>query len=188
MRRLVVFNNISLDGFFTGVDGDFSWAHGGMDDPDFRAFAARNASGGGVLLFGRITYEFMASYWTTPVAKQNDPKVAEGMNRMPKVVFSRTLTHTSWANSQIVGNHIVTAVRKMKQEEGPGMAILGSGSIVAQLAPEHLIDEYQFVVNPVVLGRGRSQFEGMKQRLNLTLIESRTFRNGRVYLSYQPAV
>jgi len=187
MRKLIVFNNVTLDGFFTGLHGDFSWAHGGMDDPDFHAFAAKNASGGGLLLFGRVTYEFMASYWTTPAAQQNDPKVAEGMNRRQKVVFSRTLTHASWSNTQIVGSHMVTAVRKLKQEEGPGMAILGSGSIVAQLAPENLIDEYQFVVNPVVLGQGRSQFEGLKQRLNLKLIESRTFRNGRVYLSYQPA-
>ena len=113
-------------------------------------------------------------------------KVAAGMNSMRKVVFSRTLARANWSNTQLVSTHIAAAVRRMKQEEGPGMAILGSGSIVAQLAPEGLIDEYQFVVNPVVLGAGRTLFEGLKQRLALKLVQSRTFKNGKVYLCYQP--
>jgi len=188
MRRLIVFNNITLDGYFTGVNGDFSWAHGaaGSDDAEFNAFVAGNASGESQLLFGRVTYEMMASYWTTPVAMQNFPAVAAGMNRSRKVVFSRTLSHAGWSNTQLISSHIVTAVRKMKQEEGPGMAILGSGSIVAQLSPENLVDEYQFVVNPVVLGAGRTLFEGLKERLTLKLVQSRTFKNGKVYLCYQP--
>lgn len=188
MRRLIVFNNITLDGYFSGSGGDFSWAHGAAhsDDAEFNAFVAGNASGGGQLLFGRITYEMMASYWPTPAALQNDPKVAAGMNSMRKVVFSRTLARANWSNTQLVSTHIAAAVRRMKQEEGPGMAILGSGSIVAQLAPEGLIDEYQFVVNPVVLGAGRTLFEGLKQRLALKLVQSRTFKNGKVYLCYQP--
>jgi len=188
MQRLIVFNNVTLDGYFTGPGGDFSWAHGAAasDDAEFNAFVAGNASGGGMLLFGRITYEMMASYWPTSAAMQAYPKVAEGMNRSRKVVFSRSLTHAGWNNTQLINTHIVTAVRKLKQEQGPGMAILGSGSIVAQLAPEGLIDEYQFVVNPVVLGAGRTMFEGLKQRLALKLTQSRTFKNGKVYLCYQP--
>ena len=96
MRKLVVFNNVTLDGYFTGVGGDFSWAHTGNDDAEFNAFIAENASGGGQLLFGRITYELMARYWPTPNAIKNDRTVAEGMNSMPKVVFSRTLDKASW--------------------------------------------------------------------------------------------
>lgn len=138
---------MTLDGYFTGVNGDFSWAHSGSDDPEFKAFAAENASGGGELLFGRITYELMASHWPTPTAIKNDPVVAEGMNRMPKVVFSRTLDKVSWSNTKLVKGEIASEVRKMQNEPGKGIAILGSGSIVAQLAPEHLIDEYQVVVN-----------------------------------------
>lgn len=188
MRRLIVFNNITLDGYFTGVNGDFSWAHGAAnsDDAEFNAFVAGNASGEGELLFGRVTYEMMASYWPTPLATQNYPAVAAGMNRARKVVFSRNLREAGWNNTRLVSAHIVKAVRDMKQQQGPGMAILGSGSIVAQLAPEKLIDEYQFVVNPVVLGAGRTMFEGLKQRLALTLVQSRTFKNGKVYLCYQP--
>ncbi|MFL5606068.1 MAG: dihydrofolate reductase family protein, partial [Gemmatimonadaceae bacterium] len=86
MRRLTVFNNVSLDGYFTDAKGDMSWAHN--NDPEWNAFAAENASGGGALLLGRITYDLMASFWPTPRAMQAMPEVAKGMNRMPKVVFS----------------------------------------------------------------------------------------------------
>jgi len=173
---------------FTGVDGDFSWAHSGNEDAEFNAFVAENASGGGQLLFGRITYELMASYWPTSTAIKNDPIVAEGMNRMPKVVFSRTLDKLSWSNTKLVKGDMAMAIRKMKQERGEGMAILGSGSIVSQLAPERLIDEYQVVVNPVVLGKGRTMFDGVKEKLNLKLTKTRTFGNGKVFLCYEPTV
>ncbi|MGA7870292.1 MAG: dihydrofolate reductase family protein [Candidatus Binatus sp.] len=186
MRKLTAFNNVTLDGYFTGVNGDFSWAHRGNDDADFNAFIADNARGGGQLLFGRITYELMASYWPTPIALKNDPVVAEGMNSMPKVVFSRTLDNASWNNTRLVKEGMAAEIRKMKQEPGKDMAMLGSGSIVTQLAQEGLIDEFQVVVNPVVLGRGRTMFDGIRKMLTLKLTKSRTFGNGKVFLCYQP--
>jgi dihydrofolate reductase len=186
MPKLVVFNNVTLDGYFTGANGDFSWAHSGRDDAEFNAFIADNASGGGVLLFGRITYDLMAGYWPTPIAAENDPVVAERMNNLPKVVFSRTLDKPSWSNTKLVKGNIAEAIRRMKQESATGMAILGSGSIVSQLVPEGLIDEYQVVVNPVVLGRGRTMFDGIKEPLSLKLTRTRTFRNGKVFLCYEP--
>ncbi len=188
MRRLIVFNNITLDGYFTGPGGDFSWAHGAAhsDDADFNAFVAGNASGEGELLFGRVTYQMMASYWPTPAAQQSDPEVAAGMNRARKVVFSRSLAKAEWQNTRLMQGDLVSEVRGLKQESGPGMAILGSGSIVSQLAPAGLIDEYQFVVNPVALGAGRTLFEDMKERLVLKLMHARTFKNGKVYLCYSP--
>ena len=186
MRKLSVFNNVTLDGYFTGIDGDFSWAHSGNDDAEWNTFVAENASGGGQLLFGRITYELMAGYWPTPTATKNDPVVAEGMNRMSKVVFSRTLDKVLWSNTRLVKSDLASAVRKMKQEPGPGMVILGSGSIVSQLTREGLIDEYQVVVNPVVLGKGRTMFDGIQTKLNLKLKGTRTFRNGKIFLCYAP--
>ena len=187
MRKLVVFNNVSLDGYFSGKNGDFSWAHSGSDDAEYQAFVAGNASGGGQLLFGRITYELMANYWPTPIAAKNDPVVAEGMNCMPKVVFSRTMDKASWSNTRLIKGDIASEVRKMKNEPGSGMAILGSGSIVSQLAPHGLIDEYQVVLNPVVLGAGRTMFDGIEEKLHLKLTKTRTFRNGKVFLCYEPA-
>jgi dihydrofolate reductase len=187
MRRLIVFNHVTLDGYFVGVNGDFSWARSGNDDPEYAAFVAGNASGDGQLLFGRITYELMASYWPTPLADQHNPIVAAAMNSMPKVVFSRTLDKALWSNTRLVKGDIVPEIRKMKEEPGPGMAILGSGSIVSQLALEHVIDEYQMVVDPVALGKGRTMFEAIQEMLTLKLTKSRTFKNGKVLLCFEPA-
>jgi dihydrofolate reductase len=187
MRRLIAFNHVTLDGYFVGANGNFSWAHKGNDDAEYAAFVAENASGGGQLLFGRVTYELMASYWPTAVADQHNPAVAKGMNSMSKVVFSRTLNQASWNNTSVVKGDLVAEVRKMKNEPGPGMAILGSGSIISQLAPHHVIDEYQMIVDPVALGEGRSMFDGIQAPLELKLTKTRTFGNGKVYLCYEPA-
>jgi dihydrofolate reductase len=184
MRKLVVFNMVSLDGFFVDGKGDMSWAH--KNDAEWNAFVNENASGSGVLVFGRITYELMASYWPTPMALQNSPVVAKGMNDMPKIVFSRTLDNASWSKTKLVKGDLATEMRKLKKEPGPDMVILGSGSIVSQLAQQNLIDEYQIALSPIVLGKGRTMFEGVKEKLNLKLTKSRTFGNGTVFACYQP--
>ncbi len=184
MRRLVVFNSVTLDGYFAGKDGDLGWAH--KDDPEWNAFVAENASGDGTLLFGRVTYEMMVSFWPTPDAIKAFPAVAPGMNSRPKIVFSRTLDKASWNNTKVVKGNLAAEIRKLKKEAGGPMTILGSGSIVSQLAQEGLIDEYSFAVNPVVLGEGRTMFDGMKEKLALRRTKSRTFGNGNVVLSYEP--
>jgi dihydrofolate reductase len=186
MRKLIVFNHVSLDGYFVDGAGDMSWAKADQQDAEWNAFVAENASGGGVLVFGRITYELMASFWPTPFAIEIMPAVAAGMNNMPKVVFSRTLDQASWNNTTLLKGDPATGMRKMKQEAGENMAILGSGSIVSQLAQEGLIDEYQVVVNPVVLGKGRTMFDGVKEKLSLKLTKTRAFGNGNVLLCYEP--
>lgn len=186
MRKLVVFNHVTLDGYFVDINGDMSWAKANQQDPEWNAFVAENASGGGVLVFGRITYELMASFWPTPFAIENMPVVAERMNSMPKVVFSRTLDQVSWNNTTLVKGDLPAEIRKLKQEPGEGMVIMGSGSIVSQLAQEGLIDEFQIVVNPVVLGKGRTMFDGIKEKLSLKLTKSRAFGNGNVLLGYEP--
>lgn len=184
MRKLVVFNHITLDGYFTDANSDMSWAH--KSDPEWDAFAAENAKGGGVLLFGRITYELMASFWPTPAAMEMMPDVAKGMNEMSKVVFSKTLDKASWNNTKLVKSGLIEEVQKMKNEPGEDMVILGSGTIVSQLSEKRLIDEYQVVVNPIALGKGRTMFEGIKEKLALKRTNSRTFNNGNVVLSYEP--
>jgi dihydrofolate reductase len=184
MRKLSVFNNISLDGYFTDSKNDMSWAH--KFDPEWNEFTSENAQGGGgPLLFGRITYEMMASFWPTPAAMQQMPEVAEGMNRMAKVVFSRTLEKVTWANTRLVKSGLIEEVQKMKSESGDDMLIMGSGTIISQLAEHGLIDEYQLVVHPIVLGAGRTLFEGLDKRFNLKRTDSRTFENGNVFLRYE---
>lgn len=184
MRRLIVFNQVSLDGYFTDSKGDMSWAH--KNDPEFNAWTEENAKGGGVLLFGRITYEMMASFWPTPAAAESMPVVAERMNNLQKVVFSRTLDKASWQNTRLVKTGLVEEVRRMKKESGDGMVIMGSGTIVSQLTQAGLIDEFQLVVNPIVLGKGRTLFEGVKDKLNLKCTSTRAFGNGNTVLCYEP--
>jgi dihydrofolate reductase len=184
MAKLIVFNSVSLDGYFSDANGDMSWAH--SPDAEWQEFVEGNAQGGGLLLFGRITYELMRSYWPTPQAIESFPVVAERMNNLPKVVFSRTLDKATWNNTRLVKDDLAAEVRKLKRDYGTGIAIMGSGSIVSQLARDGLIDEYQIVVCPVVLGKGRTMFEGVEQRLPLKLAKMRAFSNGNVLLCYQP--
>jgi dihydrofolate reductase len=163
---------------------DMSWAH--KQDAEWNAFVQGNASGEGQFLFGRTTYELMTKYWPTPLAMKNDPAVAERINNMPKVVFSRTLDTASWNNTRLVKGDMLAEIRKMKSEPGRDMVILGSASIVSQLAQEGLIDEYQIIVSPVILGKGKTMFESVKERLALKLMKTRTFGNGNVLLYYEP--
>ena len=185
MNKLVMFNHVTLDGYFVDVKGDMSWAH--RNDPEWNEYGAGNfGDGEGQLLFGRVTYQLMKSFWPTPQATQTFPAVAKGMNSIRKVVFSRTLDEVSWSNTTLVKGDLVTEVRNMKEQSGRDTTILGSGSVVSQLAQAGLIDEYQFVVNPVVLGVGRTLFEGVTAKLNLKLISSRAFSIGNVVLHYAP--
>ena len=184
MRKLLVFNSVTADGYFTDKKGDMSWAH--KNDPEWDKFVAENSKSGGELLFGRVTYEMMASYWPTPAAADQFPELAEQMNKLPKVVFSRTLDSASWQNTRLLKGDLADEVRKLKQEPGEQMVIMGSGSIICQLALENLIDEYELVVNPIVLGAGRTMFEGIKEKLNLKLIKWRMFGNGNALLCYEP--
>ena len=182
MRKLNVFNQVSLDGYFVNNTGDMSWAH--KQDAEWNEFTSSNAGGGGELLFGRVTYDMMKSFWPTPQALQAMPEVAKQMNALPKVVFSTTLSEAGWNNTKIVKSNITDEVRKMKNESGPDMVIMGSGTIVAQFAKEGLIDQYQIVVNPIVLGSGRTMFDGLEDSLDLRLTSTRSFKNGNVVLQY----
>lgn len=183
MRNLVVFNLVTLDGYFAGPDGDISWHN---VDAEFQEYAEKNSNSGNTLLFGRVTYELMASYWPSPDALKNDPVVAQGMNNSPKIVFSRTLNRADWTNTRLVKDDMLGEVRKLKEQSGKDLTILGSGSIVAQLAHAGLIDEYQVLLNPVVLGKGKTMFDGIKNMITLKLTRTRTFGNGNVLLCYKP--
>jgi dihydrofolate reductase len=185
MPKLIVYNAMSLDGYFTDAKGDMSWAH--KQDPEWQAFVKENASGGGRLLFGRITYELMAGFWSTPAALQSNPVVAERLNALPKFVCSTTLQQVTWNNTTLLKGDLTTEVRKLKQQAGADIVVMGSGSVVAQLAEAGLIDQYQIVLNPLVVGQGRTLFEGVQRKLPMKLAKSRPFANGNVVLFYEPA-
>jgi dihydrofolate reductase len=181
-----MFNSISLDGYFTDASNDMSWAHAGADDREFQEFTAGNASGAGTLVFGRITYEMMAAFWRTPMAAQMMPEVAAGMNRAKKYVFSRSLQKQDWANTTILSGDPAEGIARLKNGDGPQLTVLGSGSIVKQLTIAGLIDDYQLMLCPVILGSGRTLFGGTPGRPVLKLAGSHVFKNGRVFLHYTP--
>ena len=186
MRKLTVFETISLDGYFTDRSGDMSWAH--KSDPEWVEFSSSNAqSGDGALLFGRKTYEMMAGFWPTEMARQRMPKVAEGMNRLPKFVASRTLdpARLPWGNTTVLSGDLAGEVRKLKAGSGSPIVILGSGSVIAELSKHRLIDQYTLVIAPVVLGGGRTPFDGV-DRFEFRRTSARTFENGNVVMIYEP--
>lgn len=181
MRRLRVFENVSIDGYFTDADGSNRWAHR-RGDAEFDAWVGKNASGGGTLLFGRKTYEEMVAYWPTELAAQQMPIVAKGMNAATKYVASKSLAPT-WQNTTAIRD-LVNDVRALKASEGTGITLLGSGSIAAQLAEAGLVDEWQFVIVPVALGSGRTVFRATSE---LKLVDHRAFGNGNVVVTYAAA-
>jgi dihydrofolate reductase len=186
MRKLAVFNTTSLDGYFTDANNDMSWAHGVNEDVEWNQFVQGNASAGeSMLVFGRVTYEMMAKSWTTPEAMQRMPEIAKRMNSLPKIVFSNSLKEATWENTQLITGDAVNEMRQLKNESGDSLTILGSGKLIASLTQAGLIDSYQLVVKPIVLGAGRTIFEGVTGKPTFKQTASRTFKNGNVVLNYE---
>jgi dihydrofolate reductase len=184
MAKITAFNFITLDGYFEGPKkGDISWhRHGGEEGQ----YSEESLQHDAILLFGRVTYEMMKSYWPTPMAMENDPVVAQGMNESEKIVFSKKLKKADWNNTRVVSSNIVKQMKKLKLAKGKDMAILGSGSIVKLFAENNLIDEYQFMVDPVAIGKGTPVFKNIKSKLDLKLTDTKVFKSGVVLLCYKP--
>jgi dihydrofolate reductase len=179
-----MFNFVSLDGFFEGPDGNIDWHK--VDD-EFNEFAIEQLESADGLIFGRVTYELMASYWPTPLAIESDPLIAEKMNTTPKFVFSKTLETVDWNNSSLVRGDAPAEMAALKQQPGKNLLIFGSANLAATLAQSGSIDEYRIMVNPVILGKGRPLFQDVKRPLDLKLMNMRSFLNGNVLLTYEPA-
>lgn len=184
MRKLYVFNMVTLNGFFEGPERDISWHN---VDEEFNSFAIDQLSRTDLLLFGCVTYDLMARYWPTPAAIKNDPIVAAKMNSIPKIVLSTTLKKATWNNTTLVKENVQDEILKLKHQSGKDIAIFGSSDLVASLIPSGVIDEYRIMVNPVVLGNGRTLFNGVRDKLNMKLLKTRPFKSGNILLYYAPA-
>lgn len=188
MKTISVFNHVTVDGFFAGPNGEIDWFKEIQKDDEWEQYThSQSSQSGNTLLFGRRTYEMMKSFWPTRDAIESDPDMAKVMNTSPKIVFSKTLRKIEeephWKNIRLFHDIRLEDMRKLKETED--MLILGSGTIVQQLANLGLIDEYHLVAVPIVLGAGKSLFRDV-DTTNLRLIESRAFKNGIVMLRYQP--
>jgi len=173
---------ISLDGYFAGSGGELNWHN--VDAEFNNEFAVPQLKSAGLLMFGRMTYDLMASYWPTEQAIKNDPVVAGLMNGLPKLVFSTTIEQADWNNTKVVKEIRKLEIEKLKQETAKDILILGSGNIVQQFAKLGLIDEYRLMINPVALGVGKTLFA---DKIKFKLLKSREFKNGNVLLCYAPS-
>jgi dihydrofolate reductase len=180
MRKLIMQMNVSLDGV-----ADHTVA---IADNELHNFSAEVLRGLDLLLFGRVTYQLMEGYWPRahedPQATRSMKDFADKFNAMPKIVFSSTLQEAGWQNSRIVRENAVEEVNRLKRQPGKNIGI-GGISISRELMKHGLIDEYLLLVHPVVWGAGRRLFDGMENRINLRLVDTRKFRSGVIVLRYE---
>jgi len=197
-RRIVTFNWVTADGYFAGSDGNLRWV---VPDDEQAKAAVDDIPRFDTLLFGRVTYELFDGFWrhtvedSTTAADPHRPgqrsrehrAIAIWLNEANKVVFSRTLKNATWRNSRLLHELNPDEIATMKQQSGKDMMVFGSGSIASQLTQHGLIDEYQFVVCPVLLGSGRPLLSGVTKTLKLDLLEVKKYPSGDVLLRYARA-
>jgi dihydrofolate reductase len=171
---------MTLDGFFAGPNGELDWH---LVDADFLEYAAEMLRSVDTILFGRLTYELMVAYW--PSAPKDE--IADKMNGLGKIVFSRTLAKVDWNNTTLVKGALIDEVSKRKRLPGKDMVVLGSASIASPLLEAGLVDDYRVILNPVLLGRGKPMFAGIEKRVSLKLLGTKLFGSGVVLLSYRKA-
>ena len=196
-RKIVVFDRISADGYFSAADGALDWA---VPDADLDKGAAGKLEDSDTMLFGRRTYDMFESFWPHVLkdpATAPDPhnpgrhtpemrSLAEWINAAKKIVFSTTRGEVSWTNSELRPDIVPREIEALKAQPGKTIMLFGSGSVVSRLSELGLIDEYQLVVCPVLLGGGRSLVSGMAGRVSLELLEARPFPSGNVMLRFAP--
>jgi dihydrofolate reductase len=184
MRKIFAFIMTTLDGYYEGLNQEFDFW---VVDEEFNEFAAEQLDEVDTLVFGRVTFEGMAAYWPTPAAERDDPRVAARMNSLKKIVVSRTLDTAEWANTRLIKNDVSEELATLKQQPGKDIAILGSSDLTVSLLSMGLVDELRIMVNPVVLGSGKSVFRTADERITLRLLKSRPFSSGNVLVYYEPA-
>jgi len=183
MRTLTSFMNVTVDGYFEGPQHDISFFKG--DDQDNTWFREQ-ASSGATMLFGHRTYDLMKSWWPTRQASEANPEVARYMNEMPKLVAARKPFDPGWSQVTVLHGDAAAEIRKLKKGPGKDIVILGSNALCVSLMGEGLIDEFQIMVSPIVLGDGTPLFKGFTQKEKLKLVDTRPLASGKVVHVYRP--
>ncbi len=183
MRKLIYSMGVSLDGFIAGPDGDIGWS---APDEQLHRFHNQQTREIGVHLCGRGLYETM-TYWETadedPAAQEHELEFARIWQELPKIVFSKTLEAVE-GNARLAGDDVADEVSQLKEQPGKDLAVGGAG-LASTLVRLNLIDEYRLFVSPVVLGGGTPYLPALDERLDLELLETRTFGSRVVYLRYR---
>ncbi|SEN90089.1 Dihydrofolate reductase [Amphibacillus marinus] len=182
MAKLISQLVVSLDGYYCGINNKIDWH---IIDDDYNSYAKKLLQDAQCLLMGRRTFKLMEQFWPTHEARTASPEIAKEMNRLPKFVLSQTLTNTNWPQTEIIATPIVKTVEQLKQQHEDAILLLGSGQLVRLLTQHQLIDEYQLMITPVLIGGGKSAFRDMATTVSLNLIEAKAFASGNVLLRYQ---
>lgn len=186
MRKVILFMHLSLDGFAAGPKGELDWI---SYDEELEKYAEGIVSTVGAALYGRVTYQMMESHWptvlTNPASTKHDIDHAHWIENISKVVFSKSLEKVDWNNTRLIKDNIAEEVSKLKQQPGKDLVIFGSPGLAETFMKLDLIDGYRLTVNPVVLGSGKPLFRDIKDKVNLKLVETKTFNSGVVGLHYE---
>lgn len=190
MRRLLMLMSISLDGFFEGRNHDISWHN---VDEEFNKFALDQLRETDTILFGRRTYQLFEDSWPkaadNPTTSKDNLEIAHLINNMNKIVFSKTFQRVeekkNWKNVKLIREVNPEEINRWKQQRGKDLAV-GGNNLAVSLAQNGLVDEFQIMVNPVVLGNGTPLFKGIEERLNLRLVRVRMLSQGMFYFPTSP--
>lgn len=183
MRKVIFQNMVTLDGYFEGPGRDITWHN--VDD-EFNDYAIHFLDTIDTLVFGRVTYQLMESYWPTQAALNDDPEVARRMNNLRKVVFSKTLRQVNWQNTSLANGDAAKELKKLKAPDGKNIAIFGSSNLSQTFLKDGLVDELRIIVNPVLIGSGSPLFQGIQDKHALKLTKTQAFKSGNVMLTYTP--
>lgn len=182
MKKIIAVEWLSLDGYFSRENDETDWF---VWDKEMEAYYQKMFMGFDTILFGGTTYKIMADYWPKAPSSDENSDIKDFMNNSPKVVFSKSLKKAEWNNSVVKKVIVPEEIKKMKQEADKDIVIFGSGSIVSALTKLKLIDEYQFLVNPVFLGNGKTIFKSEDAKAKLKLLDAKKFECGNMMLHYE---
>lgn len=190
MRKIKLQMQVSIDGFACGPNGEMDWTVWNWDD-ELKNYIKELMDPADSFIIGRVLYEGMSMYWpaaeTNPETDEETRTAAKAFNSMPKHVFSKTLTNADWNNAIIEKGDLAETIKQLKNQEGGDIMLYGGVSMVSSFIAHNLIDEYHLFVNPTAIGKGRSVFGNLTEKLRLQLVKSQAFSCGIVLLNYAPA-
>ncbi len=187
MRKVILSMQLTLDGFIEGPNGEMDWLI--YDDDGQWKDLFEMLRSVDTFLLGRAMYPGYADYWratlANPSAPKNEMEYARLAEKTSHIVFSRTLEKADWKNTRIARGNIQEEISNLKQQPGKDMVVWGGASFASSLINQGLVDEYRLLVNPVLLGKGKSLFKDVSEKHQLNLVETKTFKSGIVVLRYR---
>lgn len=183
MGRLFLHINVSLDGYVNDAEGEIDWH---FADEEFQSYIDDLLGGIEGMVFGRVAFQELAGYWPSAGPEASSVQVRR-MHELPKYVLSRTLQHTGWHNSHVLGGDPAAAIKELKQRSSGDIALFAGGAAASSAASWGVVDEYRLIVNPVLLGGGARLFDGPLPRTPMRLTGTRQFTSGALLLRYEPA-